>query len=67
MLTKKIYDLIWKKSHDVIERVVELTELYENVPKELQGVSVRVLEIHCYNGEDMKAKVLKWLERDEVI
>lgn len=56
---------LWEKADDGIQSSRMLTELYENVPKNLQGVRVRTLEFHEFDcNEKMKTKVKKWLNRD---
>lgn len=63
VLGENNYNKIWKKSHDVIERVVTLDELYENVPKHLKGKTVVVQESHFFSKKD-KNEILAWLNRD---
>ena len=52
----KIYNTIWKKSHDVIHRYVYLSELYDNVPKELKDIQVEVLELHYFDSDEEMVK-----------
>lgn len=63
VLGEKTYNKIWKKSHDVIERVVTFDELYDNVPKHLKGKTVIVQESHFFSKKDKK-EILTWLNRD---
>jgi len=53
-----------KKSHDFIGRTIMLSEIYDNVPKELD-VAVRVDEFHAFKCDTKKRKkVLAWLNSD---
>lgn len=56
---------LFKKSDDGIQKIVYLEELYADVPKHLQGVSVKVMELHHFDCSPiLKKKVKKWLNSD---
>lgn len=63
MLGELLYNEVWEKSHDAIERTVTLGELYNNVPEELKNKRVRVLELHSFEPEDKEA-IVTWLNRE---
>lgn len=55
---------LWKKSDDAIHTTIMLSEIYDNVPKELD-ILVRVDEFHSFKCDGAKRKkVLEWLNRD---
>lgn len=55
---------LWKKADDGIQRTLDIEEIYEKVPKELQGIRVKVLELHEFDCKrDKKTKLKKWLNR----
>lgn len=63
VLGKKVYNKIWKRSHDAIDRIQTLGELYENVPKNLKNKNVYVTELHQFEEKDKK-EIINWLNRD---
>lgn len=63
-LPKKTLAKLWKKSDDAVDRVVYLSEIYNNVPKSLKHVSIRVVEFHDIKASKLiKKKVKKWLNK----
>lgn len=64
ILGKKLYNKIWVRSHDAIERIQTLDEIYSNVPKELKDKKVYVTELHQFNEKD-KNSILNWLNKKE--
>jgi len=55
---------LWKKSDDAISTTLRLSEIYDNVPKELD-ISVKVDEFHAFKCDaKKKKKVLAWLNSD---
>jgi len=55
---------MWKKSDDAICTYVKLSELYDNVPKELD-VTVEVFEFHNFQCKTKKRnEIKKWLNKD---
>ena len=64
ILGDKVYDAIWSKSHDAIESIKSLSELYDNVPDNLKDKNVYVTELHQFEESD-KDEIIKWLNRDE--
>lgn len=65
VLGEKTYNKIWKKSHDVIERVVTLEELYCNVPEKLKNKKVYITELHQFDKKDKK-EILNWLSKEGI-
>lgn len=61
LFDSKAAKLLWKKSDDAIRRGVFLSELYDDVPRELKDVHISVLELHVVNDKKMKAKVMRYL------
>jgi len=67
---KKLFDskeakILWGKADDAVRTGRMLTELYNNVPKELSDVSIDILELHQIRGDaKLRKKVLKWLNED---
>jgi len=58
-------DTLWEESDDAIGRVVYLSELYDDVPKELINVFVHVDEFHTFScDKETRKKVIKWLNED---
>ena len=56
---------LWTNSDDAIKRMVYLSELYDDVPPELD-VSVSVLELHVFEcSPEKRKKVLDWLNRED--
>jgi hypothetical protein len=65
-LPKKTLNKLWKKADDAVDRIVFLSEIYAKVPKELQDVSVRVVEFHDIKAnKKIKKQVKKWLNRKD--
>ena len=63
-LGNKTYERLWNIADDVIGRIELLSEVYDNVPEELQDVDISVLELHIF-PEDKKEEVLEWLNRSK--
>ena len=63
-LSNGTYNKIWKKADDAIERVVRLSDIYDDVPEELKDVFVHTLELH-FIERGKRTKVKKWLNRKE--
>lgn len=62
VLGEKVYNKIWKRSHDAIERIQTLGELYEKVPENLKDKNVYVTELHQFEEKDKK-EIINWLNR----
>jgi hypothetical protein len=57
--------ILWKKSDDGIKRICYLSEIYNNVPKELKHVYIKIMELHKIEAnKKIKEKVIKWLSKD---
>lgn len=58
-----VYDRIWNLSDDAIHTSFLLSDIYDNVPPEIDCY-VEVLELHGFPPEKREA-VLEWLNREE--
>ena len=58
----KAQQKLWDEADDAINTGRLLRELYNNVPKDIADVSVRVIEYHFLRCDTKtKKKVMKWL------
>lgn len=56
---------LWNKAEDGIKRRMFLSDMYNNVPKELDDVIVDIFELHSFDCDSkLKKKVLKWLNTE---
>lgn len=59
----KAVDTLWRTSDDAIGTMRNLSEIYDDVPKELD-VSVWVDEFHKFDcSKEIKKKVIAWLNK----
>ena len=55
---------LWKEVDDAILVSRTLSEIYDNVPKEISAVRIDVLEFHLINSNPkLKKKVINWLNK----
>jgi hypothetical protein len=62
-LGKKTYRKVWNRADDAIASLRMLSEIYDNVPPELD-CNVAVLEIHVLPEEKREA-VMQWLNAED--
>ena len=68
-MSKHLFDseeakYLWKKADDAKRTSYLLSEIYDDVLKELLGVIINVLEFQVIADKKLKKKVLKWLSEN---
>lgn len=71
-MTKNLFNskeakILWKTADDAIRSGRLLSEIYDNVPKEIADVQIETLEFHRIDcNSKQKKKVLKWLNEGKL-
>ncbi len=62
LFNSKEAKILWDKADDGIRGRTLLSEIYDNVPKEIADVRIETFELHRIDCDlKLKKKVLKWL------
>jgi hypothetical protein len=64
LMGKDNYDKLWKQADEIIETTRSIEEIYDNVPDNLKGVTIKVMEIHIF-PEKYKKKINYFLNEEE--